>query len=383
MADFWQLSGISTLHLLQEGESAAPHLHTSLQEYTATRPLTVVIPCHARDVDSQSLERILQKLATAPWVAQVILGLDAADSSHQALAETAMRPLADRGHILWWQDPARAGFFEKLNTTTPDFPLTGKGRNVWLCLGWLREQLAGKSAAIALLDADIRGFELGMLARLAYPVLRPDLGYKFCKAYYARFTDQLHGRLTRLLLGPLLESWEEVNRPSPLSTFFKAFRYPLSGEIAFHSELIPALRFPASYGMELGVLSHVFETLATTEICQAGICHAYDHHHQELQGQGDEPGGLELSAQEVSATLADLLGGNAASQTAMETAFRIRVCRALHHAASTAALNGLEYQLDAESKAARVFSKAISKAKSRTVPWLPAWDSLGSITFSS
>ncbi|MCK7478417.1 MAG: hypothetical protein M0C28_14215 [Candidatus Moduliflexus flocculans] len=42
-----------------------------------------------------------------------------------------------------------------------------------------------------------------MLARLFYPVASPHIDYAFCKGYYARVTDRMHGRVTRLFVTPL------------------------------------------------------------------------------------------------------------------------------------------------------------------------------------
>ena len=73
----------------------------------------------------------------------------------------------------------------------------GKGRNVWLCFGYV---LASEQARmVAVHDCDILTYNRELLARLCYPVAHPAFGFDFCKGYYARVTTQLNGRVMRLL----------------------------------------------------------------------------------------------------------------------------------------------------------------------------------------
>jgi len=37
-----------------------------------------------------------------------------------------------------------------------------------------------------------------MLARLVYPVVHPAIDFEFSKGYYARVSEKLYGRVTRL-----------------------------------------------------------------------------------------------------------------------------------------------------------------------------------------
>jgi hypothetical protein len=60
---------------------------------------------------------------------------------------------------------------------------------------------------MAFLDADIVNFDREMLARLVLPALDPIVDFDFVKAYYARFSDRLHGRVTRLFVSPLLAAF--------------------------------------------------------------------------------------------------------------------------------------------------------------------------------
>jgi glucosyl-3-phosphoglycerate synthase len=60
----------------------------------------------------------------------------------------------------------------------------GKGRNVWLCFGYV---LASEQARmVAVHDCDIVTYNRELLARLCYPVAHPAFGFDFCKGYYTR-----------------------------------------------------------------------------------------------------------------------------------------------------------------------------------------------------
>ena len=65
----------------------------------------------------------------------------------------------------------------------------------------------------------IVNFRREMLARLVLPALDPIVDYDFVKAYYARFSDRLHGRVTRLYVAPLLAAFRRLGTaltPTPV-----------------------------------------------------------------------------------------------------------------------------------------------------------------------
>ena len=69
-----------------------------------------------------------------------------------------------------------------------------------------------------------------MLGRLVLPALEPTVDFDFVKAYYARVSDRLHGRVTRLLLTPLLAAFTRLIGKDPYIGYLASFRYALSGE---------------------------------------------------------------------------------------------------------------------------------------------------------
>ena len=71
----------------------------------------------------------------------------------------------------------------------------------------------GESEIVISHDTDILNYSPSMLAKLCYPVAHPRLGYQFVKGYYSRVADRLYGRVTRLLIFPLIQSFQDVLGP--------------------------------------------------------------------------------------------------------------------------------------------------------------------------
>jgi glucosyl-3-phosphoglycerate synthase len=114
-------------------------------------------------------------------------------------------------------------------------------------------------------------FERQLLARLCYPVAHPNLGFEFCKGYYARVTDRMHGRVTRLFMTPLIRALESMAPTAEFLKFLDSFRYPLSGEFAMDAKLARVNRIPGDWGLEVGVLAEVYRNCATSRVCQVDL----------------------------------------------------------------------------------------------------------------
>ncbi len=136
---------------------------------------------------------------------------------------------------------------------------------------------------MAIHDCDILTYTSEMLARLIYPVANPTFPYQVAKGYYARIgAGKLNGRVTRLLVSPLLIALKRVVGDRDYLDYLRSFRYPLSGEFAMRTNILPDLRIPSDWGLEIGVLSEAWRNLAPTAVCQVEIADAYDHKHQSL-----------------------------------------------------------------------------------------------------
>jgi glucosyl-3-phosphoglycerate synthase len=236
---------------------------------------------------------------------------------------------------------------------------------------------------IALQDCDVVTYDRGMLARLVYPLVSPNLDLKFCKAYYARVTDRLHGRVTRLLISPLIRSMMRLVGYHEFLRYLDSFRYPLAGEFAMKAELTRVMRVPNDWGLEVGLLAEVYRNTAIKRVCQVDIANQYEHKHQGLSQEDPEKGlmrmsvdicktlfrtmaaeGIELSRGILTSLLATYV------RTAEDTLIR-------YHA--DAVVNGLSFDRHEEEVAVDSFSRAVKIAGEQFtedplgMPQLPNW----------
>ena len=226
----------------------------------------------------------------------------------RALAQPRfLRRLPSRARVLRALPGAQGGALERVaggrerswrrwprRGCTPASP--GKGRACWLAIG---QVLAEERAAyIAFQDADVVNFSRAMLARLVLPAVEPTVDFDFVKAYYARVSDRLHGRVTRLLLTPLLAAFTRLIGQDPYIRYLSSFRYALSGEFAIKSDLAERMRLPCDWGLEIVTLFEALRHRAAGRICQVEIAERYDHKHQALSA--DDPSrGLNRMARDV------------------------------------------------------------------------------------
>ena len=120
----------------------------------------------------------------------------------------------------------------------------------------------------------------------------PTFGYAFAKGYYFRSDgNKLNGRLTRLMVAPLLQALRiTLDHSDEFLEFLQSFRYLLAGEFAMHQNVVRNMRFPSDWGLEIGVLSELYRRYTPQRICQVDIAGAYDHKHQDVSAQDREAG---------------------------------------------------------------------------------------------
>lgn len=366
-------AGITTLHRLR-GADSLPSA-AGLSRLAALRPVTLVLPCHARDLGTESLVRMVSELAATPWISRFIVGLDGLEASGLAAARECFAGLGGRVSFLWTDSPAVAAAETRLRSVSETTADSGKGRNVWLCFGLALALSEGSPGIVAVHDCDIRDYSRELPARLCLPLLKPEFGFRFAKGFYSRHSDRLHGRLMRLLLRPLLQAMEMRAGPVPGLQFLSAFHYPLAGETAMDLALLRRLAVPAGWGLEIGLLDEVRRQLPPAAICQSGLCAAYDHKHQELSP--DDPGsGLHRMAREVAATLLGTVsGGSYPWRDEIFVTWEARAAEALRQTEAESFLNGLNFDRDQELLAVRTFGRALEGALEMPAApaLLPSW----------
>jgi glucosyl-3-phosphoglycerate synthase len=380
MADFFQDGGMATLHRL--GGSALARLETGLVDFSRDHPIALVVPCHARDLASPAVRRMVEVLAAVPYLRQIVIGVDGASEAAWLRARRLFAALPQETLLLWSDGPRLRRLLRQL--TLNDLPAgpSGKGRNLWLGFGAVLA--SGNCRMVAAHDCDILTYDRELLARLCYPVAHPGLGFDFAKGYSARFTDRLNGRVMRLLLTPLLRSLQSIIGSHPFLTFLDSFRYPLSGEVAMDLPLVRRARVPADWGVEIGLLAEVFRLVSPEGICQVDVAECYDHKHQDLSAR-DPAKGLNKMAADLAACIFRSLAGHgvkldSGAFDALLTSYTRAAEDTMRFCAADAEINGLSYDRHQEKLAVATFGRSIRRA-ARTYladplanPNIPDWN---------
>ncbi|MCJ7596227.1 MAG: hypothetical protein MUO52_15785 [Desulfobacterales bacterium] len=310
MADFSQnRSRITTFHILDQDRK---HLRNQLRLYSRWKKTVLIIPTLASEfTDPANLpvfENILRQLRDIKYLSSIIFGLDGATEEEAFLLRDLVKRYGLKNYLIQWNNgPGFRGIYDQLNKAGFSIQEPGKGKNMFLSFG---VAIALGAESIGLIDADIRTFNKTQLERLLYPVVA--LNYDFSKAYYARIRDrEFYGRVKRLLLDPLLislkrkftESQEE--KMLRLIEFLLGFNYQLSGEVAFHVDLLKKMRFATNWGVEIFTLIEVYRKASS--VAQVMFTRQpFDHKHQEISKE-DKSKGLNRMAVDIVTTLMNAL----------------------------------------------------------------------------
>lgn len=363
MSDFFQTGAIATLHRL--GRPDVARLERELERFSEEAPMALVLPCHIRELGTRALRLIVRELKNVNYIKQIVVGIDGATRARDyCKARQFFRQLPQRPTLLWNDGPRMTSLFQKLDEAELSPGPGGKGRNVWICFGYV---LASEQARMVVVhDCDIITYSRELLARLAYPVAHPSLGFDFCKGYYARVSDQLNGRVMRLLVTPLLRALKGILGHHPYLVYMDTFRYPLAGEFSMDADLVRRVRIPHDWALEVGTLAEVLRNAAPRAICQSELCENYDHKHQEVSAR-DPDKGLNKMAVDIAKSFFRRM---AAEGIKLDTGlFDTLLSAYLRQAEDTlrfygadAAVNGLSFPRHEEEKAVTTFVHSIQIA---------------------
>lgn len=380
MGDFYQNGIITTLHNLSQ--RPVSELESDLQRFAHSRPLGLILPSLYSELEGEALPAILGHLQQVPYLSQIIIGLDRADEAQYRSALKFFEQLPQEHRVLWNDGPR----LQALDTLLTELDLAprelGKGRNVWYCMGYA---LATKSVeSVALHDCDVLTYDRAMLARLIYPVANPQFNYEFCKGYYARVADgRINGRVSRLLVTPLLRALKKIVGNMEYLDYMDSFRYPLAGEFSFRIDVLNDIRIPSDWGLEIGVLSEMYRNYANNRLCQADIADVYDHKHQDLSEDNDQ-GGLSKMSIDIAKAMFRKLATRGVTfdtgtfRTLKATYYRIALdfVETYHN---DAVMNGLSLDIHGEEKSVELFAENIMKAGEAFLerpmerPFIPTW----------
>ncbi|HMS82033.1 MAG TPA: glycosyl transferase [Nitrospira sp.] len=362
MSDFYQNGVVTVLHRL--GQPNTEQLEQELERYAKTTPIALVLPSLYAELERPALKRIVEILSDVRYINEIVISLDHASALEFRLAKQFFSQLPQRVRVIWNDGARIQAILNVLVSHEIDIGHQGKGRGCWTAYGYVLAR--GQSQVIALHDCDIVSYDRQYLARLCYPIANPNLAYEFCKGYYSRVTDRMHGRVTRLFITPLIRSLQMLVGPHPLLSFLDSFRYPLAGEFAMVRDLAWINRIPGDWGLEVGMLAEVYRNCALRRICQADIADAYEHKHQILSTHNPDAGLLKMCVDITKSLFRNLASeGLVLSESTLKT-LRATYLQAAQEAISRyendAAINSLRFDRHEERRAVEVFLRGMTLA---------------------
>lgn len=380
MADFYQTGVVTTLHRLTQNN--IDRLEADLEKFSRNKPIGLVLPALYSEFETMAMQRIVPELRKVKYLQRIVVALGRATRDQYEKAKRFFDDFYTPVDILWIDSERVQSLFKMLEDRGLPAGVDGKGRSCWLSYGYL---LARRDCSmIALHDCDIVNYDRQLLARLCYPIAHPHLSFEFCKGYYTRVTDRMHGRVTRLFMTPLIRALAGMAPGTPFLEYLDSFRYALAGEFAMDIDLARVNRIPADWGLEVGVLAEVFRNCAVSRTCQVDLTDNYEHKHQGLS-PGDASKGLARMTVDISKSLFATLAAEGVVFSADH--FRTLEVRYVRMAQDTIAryyadalLNGLKFDRHAEEAAVAVFAQSLRAAAvgfiedPRGLPLIPNWN---------
>ena len=385
MSEFSQNGVVATLHDFSNRD--LKDLERDLKKFSKDRKMELILPCLYSELEGSALPNIVSEISKTNYLNHIIVGLDRANEAQAKKAWNFFKKLNCPFTILWNDGPNLLKLDKELKNYNLSPQELGKGRNVWYCLGMAIAR--GEARSIAFHDCDILTFDRRLLAKLFYPVVNPLFNFEFCKGYYPRVAEgKMNGRVSRLLVTPLLTAMEKTVGHNDYLDYMKSFKYPLAGEFSFRRNLMADMRIPCDWGIEIGILSEMYRNQASNRICQVDLADTYDHKHQDLSID-DQTKGLSKMSIDIIKTLIKKLAtqGNSFS---LET---FRSIKATYYRTaldmidiyrSDALMNGLKYDSHMEEKAVELFALNIMKAgesffeNPMDTPFIPTWSRVNS-----
>jgi glucosyl-3-phosphoglycerate synthase len=362
MSDFHQHGPVTALPRLVP--RPVEDLERQILALTPRFPVSLVLPMVPSEMDRPALARTLDELCRVEYLDSLVVSLNKATADDYRRTVKFFERYPGRQVIVWDDSPAVQRFFARLEQVGLQVGTPGKGRACWLALGYLIAE--EKADCIAFQDADVVNYSREMLARLVLPAVDPVVDFDFVKAYYARVSDRLHGRVARLFVAPLLAAFGRLVGQDPYIRYLSSFRYPLSGEFAVQRDLAARMRLPSDWGLEIVTLFEALRHRASGRICQVEIAERYDHKHQDLSS-ADPTRGLNRMARDVVTHLLRTLAAagvvlSAGLLRSLLAAYQREAEDAVADSYAVAMINGLLFDRHGEEAIVQTFLTALRDA---------------------
>ena len=359
--------GFSSNSLIADLGSVRADADRIIRRHSKINPITLFLPATLEDALSEVMtKRILPVVKKTDYLDSVILGLDRCKSQEDFYKVKQNLEGISNAVVIWNDAPEMMELREK---ELKRYNLNeGKGRNMWFALDyWF---ITNPKSCFIMHDCDIRTYKKNnIINSLALPLVDPKIRYDFVKAYYERLTGdgnkKMAGRVTRLLVAPLIEALEKVYGNNDLArdylNYLKGYRYILSGEYGMSNGLASNLPIQPDWGLEIGMVSYLYENRRKIGQVDIGF---YDHKHSES-------GSLGRMAREITKTiLRELYNlGVTSIREKEEQQFEAVIDNYIASAKNFREIyrdrseySGLEYELQKEIEVVDLFTKEIQEA---------------------
>ena len=381
ISDFYQNGIVATLHNFSE--RTIENFEDDILQFSKYSPITLILPSLYSELKGEALPNIVKEISKVKYLQNIVIGLDKANRNQFLDAKNFFSKLPQKHKILWHDGPNLQKLDKKLSDNNLSPQEMGKGRNVWYCMGYILA--LGNAEAVALHDCDIITYKKDLLSRLVYPVANPKFNFDFCKGYYPRISkNKVKGRVSRLLVTPLIRALEKTIGNNEFLSFIDSFRYPLAGEFSFRRRVLKDIRIPYDWGLEIGVLSEMYRNYAGNRLCQVDIADNYDHKHQDISID-DKSNGLSKMSIDITKVLIRKL----ASQGEIFSMSIFRSLKATYFREALdfvqiykkdAMMNSFQIDVHEEESAVELFAKNIMEAgqvfldSPMESPNIPTWN---------
>jgi glucosyl-3-phosphoglycerate synthase len=380
MSDFYQTGVVSTLHRL--GKLDLENLESKLQRHAKHRPIALILPTTFADFQGEAFKKILDCLAGVRYLEEIVVVMNKTDTMEFRQAKKFLSEFPFETQIVWSSGPRMGELYKLLEKNELFLGSDGKGRSVWIAMGYVIA--SDRSEVIAIHDCDILTYDRELLARLCYPLANPSMGYEFCKGFYSRVTDRMFGRVTRLFFTPLIRALEKILGYLPVLVYFDSFRYALSGEFSLDIDLARVNRIPSDWGLEVGILAEVYRNCVAKRICQVDLMESFEHKHQELS-EGDPQKGLLKMCVDITKTIFRTLSTEGVIISAgllrtLESTYLRTAQDTIKRYEDDASINMLYFDRHAEVSAVEAFCQGIKIAGKEflddplSAPEIPNWN---------
>lgn len=362
MSDFFQNGEIVTLHRLTD--RSLDFLESELEENARKRHLALVLPSLYSELESPSLPKIVDELKQVRYINEIVITMARMDAKQFSKAKDFFSALPQRWRIIWNDGSRMQRLYAHLEQNGIEVGSMGKGSQSWMAFGYVLG--TEQSDVIALHDCDIRNYSRELLARLVYPMMHPTHPFEFCKGFYSRLSDRMHGRVTRLFVTPLLRALKRMLGSMDYLDYLDSFRYILAGEFALSTDLAQRIRIPADWGLEVGVLSEVHRNTVLRRVAQVDIAKTYEHKHQPIVWDDLDTGLLKM-ATDIAKSLFRSLAAQGVIFTneffiTLKSTYLRTARDFISRYAMDASLNGLKYGRHEEAMIAENFVQSIMRA---------------------